>query len=150
MLYPATLIRADILSGWRLPEVLTNGKPEKSLLPSPDDQHFIVAMLTNKAVALLQRKCRLFALANCGMAGAELADFLPVRDAGGRFTANILPVHIRTRTLQRIRTGGAERTRGFITIKDLYRAALITITLLLYYHLRGTGGYHAMRGSSTR
>ena len=40
-------------------------------------------MLTNKAVALLQRKCRLFARANCGMAGAELADFLPVRDAGG-------------------------------------------------------------------
>ncbi len=57
---------------------MTNGKPEKSLLPSPDDQHFIVAMLTNKAVALLQRKCRLFARANCGMAGAELADFLPV------------------------------------------------------------------------
>ena len=79
-------------------------------------------MLTNEAVALLQQKCRLFARANCGMAGAELADFLPVRDAGGRFTANILPVHIRTRTLQRIRTGGAERTRGFITIKDLYRA----------------------------
>lgn len=117
MLYPATLIRADILSWLAASRGTDEREAGKVTVALPRRPALYRRHAHEQSRSPASAKCRLFARANCGMAGAELADFLPVRDAGGRFTANILPVHIRTCTLQRIRTCRTERTRGFITIK---------------------------------
>ncbi len=88
VLYPATLIRATFYPGWRLPEVLTNGKPEKYCCP---------AQMTSTLSSPCSRtkpspasvKVSFVCPRQLRDGGRELADFLPVRDAGGRFTANI-------------------------------------------------------------
>ena len=68
-------------------------------LTCPDDHYFVVTVLAGKSVSLFQRQRGLFTGADGGMSGPELADFLPVCDAGGRFTADVLPVHIGSRAL---------------------------------------------------
>ena len=81
------------------------------LLPGPDDHHFVFTALTHEPVTTWHRQRCLFAHADCRMASAELADLLPVGNAAGRLAVDILPVHLRAGTLQRVRAGGAERAR---------------------------------------
>ena len=75
--------------------MINTGHDKKKLwLTSPDDHHFISTHLTNKTIALWERKSGLFARADSRVTGAELAQRLPVCDRGGGLTGDVLPVHL--------------------------------------------------------
>ncbi|MNY57798.1 hypothetical protein D3C86_1940600 [compost metagenome] len=77
-------------------------------------------MLAHETVALLEGKRGLRAFANGRMARPELSENLPVLNGRRLIACDILPVHIRACSLERIGAGWAEWAFRFIAVINLH------------------------------